>query len=434
MNLMLHLVNVIGWALLHFVWQGSLIAIVLAVLLTLLKNASAQTRYALACSALLLCFAKPLGYIFQHFSFALIVPADTARLSMDATTGIFQAAGVAQILQNNLPVLVTLWGGCVLFLALRLMCGLAWVSRKGRTGDVNQHWQGKLNELAGRMDLTMVIGLRLRSDIASPLTAGYWKPVVLLPAALLTNMPVAMLEALLAHELAHIKRHDYLINVLQTCIEMLLFYHPAVWWISRQIRQEREHIADDLAARTLGEPRRLALALQRLELIQSSTPQLAQAAQGGNLMSRIKRLVKPEVQAVNWKSAVALLTIATACTSLAAHALTGTALASTQKESDAPAGLVKIMHRSKPEINFRNCAPEYPRGSMRRGETGITRIAVHVNADGSVAGSKIDHTSGYTDLDKAVSDTVMQCKGQPKLVNGKPVDAWVKVQYVWKLQ
>jgi bla regulator protein BlaR1 len=155
---------------------------------------------------------------------------------------------------------------------------------------------------------------------ASPVTAGWWRPVVLVPASLLTGMPPDLLEALLAHEMAHIKRHDYLINLLQNAIESLLFYHPAVWWISNRIRAERELIADDFAARQLGEPRRLALALSELERLQFSDHHLAQAANGGDLMNRIKHLLRPAPQALNWKAAIPMLGLALACMSIYAEA------------------------------------------------------------------------------------------------------------------
>jgi type II secretory pathway pseudopilin PulG len=135
--------------------------------------------------------------------------------------------------------------------------------------------------------------------------------VVLVPASLVSGMPPQLLEALLAHELAHVRRCDYVVNLIQSAIEILLFYHPAVWWLSNRIREEREQIADDVAASTLGEPRRLALALSELDLFQF-TPQLAPAAHGGNLMSRIKRLVRPEAEPLNWKLALPILGLATA--------------------------------------------------------------------------------------------------------------------------
>jgi D-alanyl-D-alanine endopeptidase (penicillin-binding protein 7) len=130
------------------------------------------------------------------------------------------------------------------------------------------------------------------------------------PASLLTGMAPSLVEALLAHELAHVRRYDYLVSLLQGVAELLLFYHPAVWWISNRIRQEREQVADDLAAIALGEPRRLALALQELDRRQIAALQPAQAATGGTLMNRIRRLVRPERRPLAWKAAFCVLVLA----------------------------------------------------------------------------------------------------------------------------
>ncbi len=118
--------------------------------------------------------------------------------------------------------------------------------------------------------------------------------MVLLPAALALRMPYPLLEALLAHELAHIRRHDYLVNLFQAAVEVVLFYRPVVWWLSRRIREEREQVADALAAGVLGEGRRLALALFELDAFNAPVPALAQAAQGGHLMRRIQQLIRPQ--------------------------------------------------------------------------------------------------------------------------------------------
>jgi hypothetical protein len=201
-------------------------------------------------------------------------------------------------------------------LALRLLLGLAWVRRRSRPGAwrPDPAWQAVLDRLAARMGVGRRFGHRivlgLVGDLSSPVTAGWWRPVVLVPASLASGMAPQLLEALLAHELAHVRRHDYLVNLVQSAIEILLFYHPAVWWLSHRIRVERELIADDLAASVLGEPRRLALALSELDLFQLSTPQLAQAAHGGKLMSRIKRLVRPQSESINWKLVLPVLGLA----------------------------------------------------------------------------------------------------------------------------
>src|SRR4029453_8886762 len=116
--------------------------------------------------------------------------------------------------------------------------------------------------------------------------------VILLPLACALQLSPAQLEAILAHELAHVRRHDYLLNLIQTAIETLLFFHPAVWWMSRRIRTEREHAADDLALRATGNNRaRYADALAALEELRTAPPPSpALAARGGPLLARVRRV------------------------------------------------------------------------------------------------------------------------------------------------
>jgi beta-lactamase regulating signal transducer with metallopeptidase domain len=120
-----------------------------------------------------------------------------------------------------------------------------------------------------------------------------------LPVGALTGLTTQQLKTIIAHELAHIRRHDYLINLLQAMIETLLFYHPAVWWVSRRIRQEREHCCDDLAVAMCGDALTYARALLEMERLRSAGPQLAVAANGGLLMDRIQRLVSGQPQQTN---------------------------------------------------------------------------------------------------------------------------------------
>jgi HEAT repeat protein len=131
------------------------------------------------------------------------------------------------------------------------------------------------------------------------MVVGWLRPVILLPASALTGLSPQQLEAILAHELAHIRRHDYLINLLQAVVETLLFYHPAVWWVSRRIRQEREHCCDDLAVAVCGDSLTYARALLEMEQLRAAGPQLAMAANGGSLMNRIQRLVGAQPKHAN---------------------------------------------------------------------------------------------------------------------------------------
>ena len=277
------------------------------------------------------------------------------------------------------------------------------------------------------------VQLRVVEDIHSPMTLSCFRPLVLIPASLLTGMPSDLLEALIAHEVAHISRFDYAVNLLQNLIEMLLFFHPAVWWISKKIRIERENIADDLAARVLGEPRRLALALQELEHFQFTNPQLAQAAHGGNLMSRIKRLLRPEVQAIHWKAAVTVLGMTVACFGLVAHAANfSESPIDTQQTSKKSAKLIKS---ARIDFSRKGCQPEYPRESIRDEQTGETRLAVTFDKKGKIFNVEVKKSSGFPLLDNAVSEKLLSgtCRGVPGTIKGVPQEANVIVSYIWRL-
>ncbi|HEU4374467.1 MAG TPA: M56 family metallopeptidase [Telluria sp.] len=323
--------NALAWALLDFVWQGALVGCAAALMLALLRAARPQTRYAVACAALLLCAALPIAGVLQR-----VIDADTVTtilmplaLTGDSVTAVPAAlspdrlAHWQQSVQARLPLVMLLWSAGAATLALRMLLGLLWVRRRSHPSRsrADAAWQARVTRLAARMGIARPVRLGLVDDLPGPLTAGCWRPVILLPASLVSGMPVDLLEALLAHELAHIRRHDYLVNLVQSAIEIVLFYHPAVWWLSGRIRLEREQIADDVAANLLGEPRRLAIALSELDRFQLAThSHLAHAAHGGNLMNRIKRLVRPESEPLNWKMALPILGLAAACAAFYANA------------------------------------------------------------------------------------------------------------------
>ncbi|MYM21511.1 TonB family protein [Duganella sp. FT135W] len=412
----------LGLTLMHFLWQGLLLGCATAAILTLLRNSRAEYRYLVACTALLACLCWPALELWQ-------------RLAGDAVTASASIHGLPWIgndvideeawfnLRDALRYTVSLWALCAAVLALRMVAGLLWldrVSRQPARHPSHQQWEHELAQLARRFGITRAVRLRILDTLASPVTAGWWRPVVLVPAALIGGMPPDLLQALLAHEIAHIKRHDYLVNLLQNLIETLLFYHPAVWWISNRIRVERELIADDIAARQLGEPRRLALALSELERLRFSHHQLAQAANGGNLMQRIQHLLRPAPQALNWKAAVAMLGVAVSCLSVYTQA--------TAADKSASGYTAAI-------INFNTCEkPVWPEGAIAANRTGTVNLEFKVGKDGKVTGSNVLHTSGHPDLDEAARTGISKCQFKPATKAGKPIDTKQKVQYVWTLE
>jgi D-alanyl-D-alanine endopeptidase (penicillin-binding protein 7) len=286
--------NAWGWALLNFVWEGALVGLAAALLLALLRGAPARWRYAVCAAGLALCLALPVVQCLD------LSPADA------------EFVGELPPLAEQMPALVTAWAlGAALMLA-RLALGLAWVARaRRRSTPAPGEWQARLDALARRLGLRRTVALRLLPELDGPIALGLFKPCVLLPASLLTRLPTELLEALLAHELAHVRRWDYLANLLQGAVEALLFFHPVVWWLSARLRTERELVADDISAGLPGNSRRLAEALHALsELQPQPRPAVALAARGGDLLRRVERLLAPQPRATGWKLALPALLIA----------------------------------------------------------------------------------------------------------------------------
>ncbi|WP_149193118.1 M56 family metallopeptidase [Luteimonas suaedae] len=329
------LVPALALALLHFLWQGMLVGLLAWLALILLRNARPQARYAVACLALLACMLLPAWRLAHALTGADAASAPAARVAlaadgMDAAPPTMQGDALLELPGppvDALPWIVALWAAGVCLLSLRMACGLLWVRRLCRDAhaEAGSRWQACVDRLAPRLGIGRRVALRLVDVGDSPVTAGWWRPVVLMPVAIASRMPADLVEALIAHELAHIRRHDYAVNLLQGAAEALLFYHPVVWWLSHRIRSERELVADDLAATALGEPRCLALALSELDrdaCPRSPVPQphYALAARGGQLMFRIQRLVRPGHRPVSGILLLPLVGLAVAGAAFYAHA------------------------------------------------------------------------------------------------------------------
>ncbi|HEY0502162.1 MAG TPA: M56 family metallopeptidase [Lysobacter sp.] len=337
------LVPALGRVLIDFLWQGLVIGAVAAFVLHALRDTRPQLRYAVACLALLACVLVPAIGLVARIA-AASAPLALATMpgsgGMPVAWAVFDAAAAdtAPRLDALLPWIVTLWAAGAGSLSLRMGAGLLWIARLRATPQAPAHaaWQARLDALALRFGLRRRIDLRLVDGLDSPVSAGWWRPVVLLPAGLLARMPVDLVEALLAHELAHIRRHDYLVNLVQSVAEALLFYHPVTWWLSRRIRIEREHVADRIAADVTGQPRRLAIALSELSesnavrVPRAASLHLAQAAHGGHLMSRIEQLVRPGHRSARGALALPLIGAAVACLAFYAHAQIGDGKAAAQ--------------------------------------------------------------------------------------------------------
>ncbi len=317
----------LGWTLLHFIWQGALVVILLANLNIMLRRRTANLRYTLSCAAMLLMLALPVATFVvasQTLPVTSIVekasartdvsggaqdgaaataPFETAYVPTESSSAafsllptVFQSGELARRLNVWLPWMVAIWLSGVLLLSLRMVGGWAMAQRLKRrqTNPASDEWQSVLQDLCARLRVSRPVRLCQSLLIEVPTVIGWLKPVILVPVRALTGLTPQQLEALLAHELAHIRRHDYLVNLLQTIIETLLFYHPAVWWVSHQVRVERENCCDDMAVAACGDVFVYAHALAELEQLRmgSDAPALTMAASGTSLVRRIGRLVK----------------------------------------------------------------------------------------------------------------------------------------------
>jgi len=288
------LANALGWTLLHSLWEGAAVALALAATLSVIR--SSRVRYAAACVAMLGILA---GFVFTAVNKTperIAIPTVISRNPAASDGGQSLSGFAAHFGTADLPpYLAALWIAGVVLFHLRSVASWIAARRLRRRGVciAPEFWQQRLAELRTSLRLGKAVTL-LESCLAEvPVVVGYLRPVILLPVGMLVSMPAGQIEAILLHELAHIRRRDYLVNLFQTIVENFLFYHPAVWWISGVIRSEREHCCDDLVVSTHGNAGEYALALTVLENNRWTANRAVLAANGGNLMRRITRILYP---------------------------------------------------------------------------------------------------------------------------------------------
>jgi beta-lactamase regulating signal transducer with metallopeptidase domain len=323
------LAEAIGWALLHLLWQGLLVAAILAATLALLSKQSANARYLASCGALALLVVLGAATAYQSYEgsgelgvgsgsevkFAPISVFNPTSESLGSHTPRPTPHPLIEFTKSHLPQIVLIWLTGVLLLSVRLLFG--WLRAhsiaKRNASEAAPEWQRAAARLARALELRRVVQLLESAAVEVPTVIGWLRPVVLLPAATLTGLSTEQMEMILAHELAHIRRNDFFINLMQAVVETLLFYHPAVWWISNRIRVEREHCCDDVAVAVSGKPLVYARALTRLEELRIEDNQAFLAANGGSLIGRIRRLAGARAESPNAPSrfvaGAALLTV-----------------------------------------------------------------------------------------------------------------------------
>jgi beta-lactamase regulating signal transducer with metallopeptidase domain len=303
-------IRAFAWTLFHSLWQGGLIALLAAGLMLILRKHQPGIRYAILYILLMLLpvlFASTFLMIYHpgngnHNGIENTIILGTANeITGTATTGseISQDWYSHPVLffEHQARWLVLIWFTGFLIFLLRFSGSVLYIYRlkNYQVYEAGEHWDTSLRMLADRIGLHEPVRLAESAMARVPMTIGYLKPVILLPLGTLSGVPPQQIDAILLHELAHILRKDYLLNILQSVTESLFFYHPATWWISGLIRQERELICDDLAVGVNHDQINYIKALTTMEELNSKSPSLANAmiSSKKKLLFRVKRLLNP---------------------------------------------------------------------------------------------------------------------------------------------
>jgi len=296
--------NALAWALVHFLWQGAAIALIVFALWRLLPL-TAAARYRIGVSALAAMLIAPCVttlWLIERQPSPVVTGATLTAASgaipaprqidvLPTTSSVPAAAPIGSSTSRfGLLAVLAVWFSGVILLSIRLVGGW-FVARRlvhRNVGPVPHAVEVVARRVAARLAVDRVVRVLESSSVTVPMMVGWARPVVLMPAAALIGLSPVQIEALIAHELAHVRRMDYLVNLIQSAVEILLFYHPAVWWLSREVRMEREHCCDDLAVEVCD---RLEYVTALTTLASMATPRLALAATDGSLVRRVRRIL-----------------------------------------------------------------------------------------------------------------------------------------------
>jgi len=292
----------LGWSLLHFVWQGFALAAVAAVALALFRRAS--TRYivgvltlfamvaSVACTFVVLLNSQAAMQATESAATPFIVLTQKTFFAQTVQPALAGAPAVKSLSAQALPLLVEFWLAGVLFFTLRTAGSLIYLERLRRAASLSvaPALLAKCRELQSRLGIARIIRFCECRWLDAPAVIGWFRPVVLLPVRALTGLTEDQIEAVIAHELAHIRRFDSFVNLFQVIVESLLFFHPAVWWLNKRVRIERENCCDDVAVAACGNHLGYARALTTMEEWRA-TPAFSLAANGSPLAARISRIL-----------------------------------------------------------------------------------------------------------------------------------------------
>jgi beta-lactamase regulating signal transducer with metallopeptidase domain len=400
-------VRALGWALAHSLWQATLAALLLWALLPRLRSAAQRYRAAFATLlGLFLGCGLTLCWVFladAQDSSPLLPSAGAASSdhvfwieNQGLTINFWEKC--TRWMEANSALVVAVWLlGFALFL-LRLGGGL-WQLHGLRTRKLRPldgPWPARLADIQRRMGLHRAVSLCESALVQAPLALGWLKPLILLPVGMVNQLSSAEVEAVLAHELAHIARHDWALNLLQAFIEAVFYYHPAVWWVSGIIRQERENCCDDLALSATGNPLAFAKALVRVQELATPAPMLALGMHGNTrrrplLLERVRRILnqpQQKSQVMEKFTATVLLLALLALVGLRANNTPSIGAAFAQM-SDLPSFLFEGQYPENQVFSDSIPRPKGKRRIVREDDRGKVELEMK---DGNITRLRIDDT------------------------------------------
>ena len=303
------IVHALGWTVIHSLWQGLLIGAILALSIMNMPEKSAALRYRLSFGALLLMFVssvvtfsfvfkKSSGTIEKGLLEAFILRGGIFENTLSDAPTLLEKTTL--FFNQNAPFIVIAWLLGIAFFSLRLIGGLLFIQqlRTRQLVFLDNDWQNRVISFKKKLNISRAVGLAESALIAVPMTLGWLKPLILLPIGTINSMTVGQVEAILAHELAHIAGRDYLLNIVQSVLEIIFYFNPAVWFISATIRAERENRCDDIAVKLSNNALTYAKALLSLQEMQRPDSRLfgltltfADNRRKGFLLKRIKRIL-----------------------------------------------------------------------------------------------------------------------------------------------
>jgi beta-lactamase regulating signal transducer with metallopeptidase domain len=311
----------LAWTVIHAIWQILVIALGSAVVLAIMRNYKAAIRYNILLASIGSIVILSLATFIYYFTQApntlfvqeqeniinLVNNSPSATATNSTNNNSFSISNIQTYVNVHIYTIVLIWIIGVVLAILRLLGSVSYVHylKNNMNFSVDDYWQHTLNALMSKLNIKKNIEILESALVRSPIVIGHIKPLILFPIGAINRLSVPEVESILAHELAHISRNDYLINILVNVVESLYYFHPAMWWLASQIKTEREHCCDDIAIAQTGDPLNYAKSLVAVQEMAMYSPHLAMAFAGGEkkneLLMRVNRIINQSSKSFNMK-------------------------------------------------------------------------------------------------------------------------------------